>query len=348
MESLRILSASEQVANHLRVKLTSQIWTGSMPGGEKLARELGVGRMTVEAALALLQQEGLLVPQGPGKRRKIVLPRNEVTPLRIAFLLYERADMQLGYMVDLQHRLSEAGQTSFYAERTLTDLSFKLSRIRRLVEQTKADAWIVSAGSQEVLTLFAQQAAPAFAFFGRMEGLPIAGAKPDHTPALASAVRRLVELGHRRIVRLVRTERRLPERAFLHELEAHGIQTGKFNLPDWEDSPEGFQAILESLFQVTPPTALIVDEAFLFAATQQFLLHRGMRVPEDASLVCIDPDPTFAWCQPSVAHVAWDSRPVVRRIVRWAANVSQGREDVKQTFTKAEFVDGGTVGPVKV
>jgi hypothetical protein len=38
---------------------------------------------------------------------------------------------------------------------------------------------------------------------------------------------------------------------------------------------------------------------------------------------------------------------VVRRIVRWAANVSQGKRDLRQTLTKAEFVAGGTIGPVK-
>lgn len=70
-------------------------------------------------------------------------------------------------------------------------------------------------------------------------------------------------------------------------------------------------------------------------------------MPQEVSLVCTDADPTFDWCQPSVAHIRWDSRPVVRRIVRWAANVSQSKEDVRQTLTPAEFVPGGTIGPAK-
>ena len=41
----------------------------------------------------------------------------------------------------------------------------------------------------------------------------------------------------------------------------------------------------------------------------------------------------------------WDSHPVVRRIVRWAADVSCGKEDLRQTLTPAEFVPGGSVGP---
>ena len=84
-----------------------------------------------------------------------------------------------------------------------------------------------------------------------------------------------------------------------------------------------------------------------FLAAQQSLMNLGLRVPQDVSLVCTDSDPHFAWMRPSVAHIRWDSRPVVRRIVRWANNVSRGRNDRRQTNTKAEFVEGGTIGPVK-
>jgi DNA-binding LacI/PurR family transcriptional regulator len=201
-----------------------------------------------------------------------------------------------------------------------------------------------------VLEWFCTQPTPAFALFGRRAGLPIAATGPDKPPALAAATRYLIGLGHRRIVLLVRRMRRLPEpgrseRAFLAQLEHHGIRTGVFNLPDWEETREGFQTILNSLFRVTPPTALIVDEAPFFAATQQFLARRGVQVPEDVSLVCTDADPTFAWCTPSIAHIRWDSRPVVRRVVRWVASVSQGQPDLRQTSVRAEFIDGGTIGP---
>ena len=101
------------------------------------------------------------------------------------------------------------------------------------------------------------------------------------------------------------------------------------------------------MFRVTPPTALIIDEAPFLVAAQQFLARQRMLVPEHVSLVCSDDDPAFAWCRPSVAHMRWDSSQVVRRILRWATNVSHGKQDLRQTLTKAEFVPGGTIGPVK-
>ncbi|MFT5126332.1 MAG: DNA-binding LacI/PurR family transcriptional regulator/biotin operon repressor [Candidatus Omnitrophota bacterium] len=352
MASLHILSAAEQVSNHLRDKLIRCVWSETIPGSQRLARELGVGRMTVEAALELLEQEGLLVPQGAGKRRKIVLPRDAVTPTRLGILVYDSQTAGLSYIIQLRQALEEAGHTPILLETTLHDLKMDVKRVARLVGSTDANAWVVCAGSHEVLAWFAGQPLPSFALFGRMEGVPIAGVKPQKSTAVAAATRQLIEIGHRRIVLLTRPERRLPgpgraERALFDELETHGIQTGTYNLPHWEDSPEGFQAGLASLFQLTPPTALLVDEAYLLAATQQFLARRGIQIPKDVSLICTNNDPAFDWCRPTIAHIDWDPRPVVRRMVRWAANVSQGREDVKQTHTKATFVAGGTVGPVK-
>lgn len=90
----------------------------------------------------------------------------------------------------------------------------------------------------------------------------------------------------------------------------------------------------------------ILDEPFIYHAARHYLARHGLRVPEDLSLVCTDGHPTFVWCRPSVAHIRWDERPVLRRIVRWANNIARGRDDRRQTDTKAEFVDGGTVGPV--
>ena len=63
-------------------------------------------------------------------------------------------------------------------------------------------------------------------------------------------------------------------------------------------------------------------------------------MPGDISIMCSDADPTFAWSEPSVAHIRWDPQPFVRRIVAWAANVSRGKTDRRQSLTKAEFIEG--------
>ncbi len=162
----------------------------------------------------------------------------------------------------------------------------------------------------------------------------------------------LIAQGHHRIVMLTRSQRTgsgpgINERVFLDLLEAGGIPISPYNLPVWENTREGFHHQLSSLFQLTPPTALIVQEAVLFATVRQFLANQGIRVPEDISIICADPNPNFDWQEPTIAHISWDSGPWVRRIGRWAENISQGKDDRRQALSKAVFIPGGTVGPVK-
>jgi len=323
-----------------------------MPGQFRLAAELGAARNAVEAALRQLEHEGLLVGQGPGRKRLIANADNKnARPLRVAILDYEPVPVMEGYAVELQHLLMEAGHTVFFTPKTLMELGMHVPRIRRMVETTEADAWVVFGAPREVLEWFAAQPLPVFALFGQRRGLLIASAGPDKVPATAAAMRALIKLGHRRIVMLTRGATRLPEpgpvvQAFHDELVAHGITPGAYHLPDWDETIEGFHGRLDSLFRITPPTAMIIDEAPFLVAAFQFCCSRGLRVPEDVSLVCDDPSPAFEWCRPAVAHIHWETGPVVSRIVRWAANVSKGKPDLLQTLTKAEFIVGGTIGPV--
>jgi DNA-binding GntR family transcriptional regulator len=55
---LPISSAPEQVAHHLREQLMRKVWVGMIHGAPVLARQRGLARMTIDAALSLLEKEG--------------------------------------------------------------------------------------------------------------------------------------------------------------------------------------------------------------------------------------------------------------------------------------------------
>lgn len=350
--SIRLMTHAEQVAAHLHPEILSGRWGGVMPGIVALGKHLGVNHNTVDAALRLLEEEGVLEHQGSGRPRRIVTRDVRVRQaLRIGILLFERAERRHAGAVELLHQLLEAGHVVAFADKTQQDLGMSVKRIARAVAEHEADAWVVSAAPHEVLAWFAGQASPTFAMFGRMAGLPVAGMSPRKAPALIEGMRRLRMLGHRRIVLLTRGDDKfenpsLFERAFLDELSASGIAPGSYHLPSWGNTRDGFFRRLDSLFHVSPPTALIVCEPALFIAAQQYLAQRGILSPRDVSLMCDDPSPLFEWCEPSVAHIDWDERPIIHRILRWAGHVAEGKKDHRQSRSKSRFVDGGTIGPV--
>ena len=233
MSMLRRLSVVEQISGHLRDELGRGRWSGIMPGAIHLAAELAASSKTTEAALRLLETEGLLCGRGPGRSRSIVAspataPRSA---LRIAILLYEELSrdnsMSMQVTLEIQQAIDREGFDSFFCSKTQAGLGFDLLQIRRYVEQTPADGWIVCVGTRELLEWFSNHRVPGIALFGRRRGLPIAGTGPDKVPAYAEVTRELIRLGHRRIVLCCRKLRRLPEpgtveRAYLAELAAQG------------------------------------------------------------------------------------------------------------------------------
>ncbi len=322
-----------------------------MPGRDVLLAELGVSGKTVELALVQLEKEGILISQGTGKRRQIVpLKKAATQTLRVAILNYDPSGDDEPMTISLLQRLATRGHNIFIAEKTLIELGKEPKRVASFVAKTKADAWIVLAANKEVLQWFASQPIPTLAIYGWSVGVPIAAAKVEYEAPLVELVRSLIEAGHRRIVFLANrgqnegTPGSLWQKVF-HEMQNHGIQTGPYNLPAWEDTADGFHELLDSLFRLTPPTALVVEEMPHLFAVQQFCAERGIRVPRDLSLVCLNPSPDLFYCKPAVTHFWWDRESLVKRIVRWVDNVASGKNDRHHTITKVELVEGGTIGP---
>lgn len=351
---LRRVSIIEQTAEHLRDALLKGRWSVQIPGVVRLCEELGVAKATMRGALRIIEAEGLVALKTKDGRscRIITHTAKKKRNLRIGFLLWETLAEENAtcqqIITETRHELESSGFFPFLSTVTQCSLRHDLRRIVRYITDTNADAWIVFGGTRAVLEWFSQQPLPCFAFAGRRSGLPIPAAAPDKVPAYIAATRCLVEHGHRRIVLLCSKMRRFPEpgrieRAYLTELESCGIKPSEYNMPDWEETPEGYHRILTELFRLTPPTAIIIDEIRHYLAALQFFAHHKIAIPDQVSLICTDYDPSFAWCRPSISHIHWDYMPIVHRMVRWAKATSIGRKDQKQNQYPAEFVMGETI-----
>ena len=354
MRPLRRVSIAEMCAEHLRAGLRAGRWHEALPGVLRLAAELDVSHDTVRAALRILEAEGLLGARGRGRSRTVTAQGAARHRLRIGILLNYPLDVShitAHLLLRVQHSLGGKDYEVFFMRKSQVELKHDVRRIIRYLGENLADAWIVVAGSRELLEWVAAQEVPTLALYGRADGLPLARTGPLKAMLYAAVTRHLLEMGHRRIMLIAQKDRREPtpgksERAFLDELIAHGILTGDYHLPDWEETPAGYSNLLERLFQHTPPTAMIIDGAAQFIATMEFLARRRIHVPDQVSLVSTDDDASLAWCHPGVALIKWDTAPIVRHIVRWVSAVRKGVVDRRTVNYPSVFVPGGSIGPV--
>ena len=352
MRQIKIKTAVEQISDAIRESIQSGEMKGTIPGAGRLAKALGVNHKTVESALRDLESEGLIINKGARQSRS-VNSKNLKLPnagIRIAIFLQDQSDVRDVMMVEIKHRLEESGHYPFFVNKSMIDLRMNKRRIARIVTRTETDAWILLAAPKEILEWFSKQETPAFAVFGnRLEEVNVAGASPGKSHPVVQATQTLIDLGHRRIILIIRKYQREPistsAQAFLDVLNSNGIQSSDFNLPDWEETGEGFNQLLESIFKITPPTAIITDEPFQYLAAHNFMVNRGIQIPKHLSLICSDYDPIFKWCMPSVSHITFSNKPLLRRINDWAQNVKNQKNDLRQTILKATFVPGETIGP---
>ncbi len=346
-------STSEQVADHLRDRIKSGQLLGYMPGVHTLSKEYGIHHTTAAEALGQLQTEGYLKGSGAGKRREILIPEKAGgVRLKVAILLYEPEDIGTEHINELRHQLSNAGHDMVVAGKSLVELHFDVKRIRTVVRKTRADVWIVVAASREVQEWFVEQKIPVFALFGYAETEGVAHTGPRKSPQLREIVQRLVKLKHERIVLLIaeQAHRSHPGsliESYLDELKLQGLPAGEYNLPYWNHEKGSLQNCLKASFQLTPPTALIMDDAMLVPAVLQFLNERKLTIPGDVSLICLDGDPSFKWMNPPLYRLETDLQISMRHAVNWVNRVARGKTNCRKHDTKAKLIEGGTIGPAR-
>ncbi len=343
---LKIATAAEQVAAHLKGELLQGRWTKVMPGRDRLAKELGVDGSTIERALQHLEEQGALRSQGAGKRRLITLKATKEGNKRILIVPYELEDQySQPLMIELINRLHAAGHRPIFAPKSLLELKHDPKKVASLMKANSHEACILVAASRPVLEMAARATTPCFALFGPMKGLAIAGTGPWKIPAIQDAVDSLHRQGHRRIVMLSQADTlklgpNPTQLAFLEMLKERQLSASDYNLPRWESTPAGLRRCLESLFQVTPPTAILLDDWMLHHAIQNFLARK--RGAAYRKVVCISTDyhPSFKWCTPRISYIRWDPLAVCNRAVEWVDHVTHGKTDISQRPVRAKFVEG--------
>jgi LacI family transcriptional regulator len=142
------------------------------------------------------------------------------------------------------------------------------------------------------------------------DGLAFSAVHCDEEAAVREVAGHLLGLGHRRIglvcgpltVRPAREEARVLADACARGGGEAVVEPGPFG------EEHGAQAIARMLDATAPPTAFVLGTSIFLPGALRVLRERGLRVPEDASLVTFDDVPFLDFLEPPVSSVS--RRPV--------------------------------------
>lgn len=359
IKPLRRQPLVEQTAAHLRDGLIGGQWNSYLPGVIQLSKELMVSKHVIRGALRILEEEGRIEYGGAGKRRKITTNYLSVRgerSLRVAVMLHDTLERENAHncriLLELREAIESSGHSCVFVQDNITKIGSNISRISRLAKQTRADAWILFQAAANVIEWFLAHRYPTFALGGRYAGLPVASSASNNWPAIHQVVEMLAKNGHRRIVWIIPSFFRKPELGptcvkFLALLKELGLPASAYNLPDYESTADGMMKLMDDLFRITPPTAMMFLDQGEFVAAFLYLTRMGLEIPRDVSLLCMTSDPILNLIRPRIARFDWPEKEHVRRILRWVQSLVVGKSDLKQITFDTQLWVGDSIGPVK-
>lgn len=360
-EPMHVKTKSEQVADRLRGIVLQGRWEKVLPGYRILGRELGVGRIHIEAALARLTSEGLLAPAEPGKARKItVLARNgnpEVERIRDRVVLVVGPgtwdDLPAATLTVLrevrEHAISERYRMSY---ETMNMIGRKRlgAHLARLIHDHRATRLLLVTPTQHLVLCGLQTGLPIFCLGGEIP--KVAEEKCDGTFVLLEemiypAVVHLAMRGHTRILCPMQKGRELSRDRIGDCLSREtrfrmtkATFASTFPIQDLTE-PGALAAFWEKQHRQYRPTAVIVQDFHHLLSFHQFCIGHGLAIPRDISVIGVFDHPSLPWITPKLSRFVVPTGRMSRKIIQWVertVDVPQGL-----ALVPPEAIEGDTV-----
>ncbi len=298
----RPLTLIAQVEQTLRNAITDGVFPGDrLPTAVELAEQLGVSRETVRLALEVLQREGLVV-----KHRRLGTFVNPPTiPTKLVrnstIVGYLQADYSpegreaevitratSSYMFD--GALVEAGNAGFqFVVRSarIVDLRIAFDELTALAPLR--GVIFASIAEEKLLRKLSGLNVPAVLLDHDLHLPKLSSIRPDSHGSGKLAVRKLAEMGHRRIALAQWHQEDLNPwhlRGYREGLREAGLRSRRA----WEYyaqiTPTGGAEIVQKILETSPqPTAVICFSNPLASFVYDAAMERGLHVPEDLSIV---------------------------------------------------------------
>lgn len=357
-------SLTQKTALALKKEIQKGVWGECLPGYRKLCEQFSVSPKTMKASLDILTAEGVLLPPQSRCKRKITpqfLPHTEISSTFSVGLispmpLQETTHFFRVVFEKLEQLLHSQGrELKYYVAKTLY-LSNPDPMLDDLVAHSDCSHWLFFGASFPVVSWIHRKLEMPFLILsgdiGKYSSCPRISLSYQNYVTLG--IEKFADLGHQKIV--------LPffilqsDKAEELIIQYAAREFGKRNLPFLSsyNTPRIYskdpsspttqckEQKLDLLFSLSPPTAMLCVRPQDFLFVQSYCGNRGIRVPQDLSIICGADDPLLESLVPLPARIKASPSVFAQRIRKWIENPGQLRGP---SHLPLSFIPGESLAP---
>lgn len=351
-------TVANQIAAQLRTEIAKGTWRGWLPSERALCELLQASRHTIHAAIEQLKAEGLIeTNRGLGncivatppsaaepnqaKTVGIVIPDpiGHLRPL-IALWIDELKDLLINEGCRVRvHEAQKYYQTN------------PARALERLIDQNAHDAWVLTLSSEAMQRWFARRQVPCLVAGSTYDGIELPSYDLDYHAICRHAAGVLLRAGHRRLAMLNRETRRAgdmdSEAGFVEGVRASSHRDATVEIAYHRDDLASVtQALRRVLDRRQRPTALLVSNSYAYLSTTSLLAQRGIRIPEDISLISRDDDPFLASLFPTPARYAVSPHAFAKKMLGLILRLIRHDPGVhRHAYLLPRFTAGASIAP---
>jgi DNA-binding LacI/PurR family transcriptional regulator len=325
-------SVVDQVAAALRSGVTRGEWHGWLPGERRLCDDLHVGRNTLRAALRQLAQEGVVeIVSGTGTRiqhASAIQPAKEAQVGLLSPEPLERLRPRQALWIDeLRGRLAENGSLLKVFHGSQFFRANPASALKRLIEQEQCGCWILVLSNKACQEWFKRLRIPCVIAGSCHQGVNLPFVDLDYRALCRHAATTFLRLGHRRIAFITHAQGAAGDMAsevgFMEGVHSFSQTDAAGKIVHHGQGKEAVRNSLRLLMErPAPPTALLINNSYLYLTVFSILTQRGYRVPRDVSLLSRDADTFLSYVDPEPACYVEDPHVFARKLARIADKLS--------------------------
>ncbi len=317
-------SRATQVAEYfLELARTGQ-WGERLPPERLLAAQTGVSRDTVRAALAILQEKGVVTERRrAGTRIRKAASAGRTGPYTVGILVAMRMDYASYRTISWVDGLRRLLYQKNVVAETYDGYAHKPNFFRTISTRTRHDAWVVFYPPPEALKWSLRSGVRAIMASTVDPTLGLPSVDIHYRAVCHHAAGRLAALGHRRLALILHRREWGADKesaaGFLEGAAAHPEVTA--NIYHHNGTPEGICELTDRLLAMKQrPTGWITAVAPHSLTILMHLQRRGVAVPGEISLIAQDAEPWqhFAIPEPTryEADISQLARATAREIFR--------------------------------